>query len=197
MKIRNTSETYGLIAIVLHWVVALGFLAAYAAVYYRHWFTVEKTPANWTALQLHLSLGVTIAIFVILRVIWKFMSITPKHVPGTKLEHLSATGMHVVLYAIMIVMPITGYMGTKVDTDFFFMFQIPQFADTAIFQTVVSGWLGMTFEEFEIPLDFIHKSGGAYVVWVLVALHAGAALYHHYVRKDVVLKRMLSGARTP
>ena len=35
------------------------FLASYISVYYRHWFTKEKTPENWTALQLHLSIGVT------------------------------------------------------------------------------------------------------------------------------------------
>ena len=71
MQIRNTRETYGLIAILLHWIVAVGFIASYAAVYYRRWFTEAKTPENWTALQLHLSVGVTIAVFVLLRVIWR------------------------------------------------------------------------------------------------------------------------------
>lgn len=41
-------------------------------------------------------------------------------------------------------------------------------------------------------MDFIHKQGGAYVIWVLIAAHAEAALYHHFVRRDIVLKRMIS-----
>ena len=43
---------------------ALLFLASYVSVYYRHWFTEDKTPENWTALQLHLSIGITIAVVV-------------------------------------------------------------------------------------------------------------------------------------
>ena len=90
MQIRNTRETYGLIAIVLHWVVAVGFLASYVSVYYRQWFTEAKTPENWTALQLHLSVGVTIAVFVLLRVIWKARNVTLVDAPGTPLEHRAA-----------------------------------------------------------------------------------------------------------
>jgi len=194
MQLRNSREAYGLIAITLHWVIAAGFLAAYVAVYYRRWLTVPETPANLTALQLHLSFGVTIAAFVLLRVIWKLMSIRPQDPPGSRLEHLASHAMHWTLYFIMVMMPITGYLGTGVATNFFFLFEIPKFADTALFKTVVEGWMGLTFKEFEAPIDFIHKNSGAYIVWVLVLLHAGAALYHHYIRRDFVLARMLSPA---
>lgn len=191
MAMKNTHQGYGLVAILLHWIVALGFLAAYMAVYYRHWFTEDKTPENWTALQLHLSFGVTIAVFVVLRVIWRLMNTQPDEVPGTRMEHAAARGMHWLLYAFMIIMPITGYMGCSVATEYFSFGEIPKFSDTALFKTLVADGLGMTFEEFEVPVDFIHKTSGAYLVWVLVLIHAGAALYHHYVRKDAVLKRMM------
>ena len=79
----------------------------------------------------------------------------------------------------------------------FFLIEIPRFADTYLFSTVVEGWMGLTWEQFEAPMDFIHKKGGAYVVWVLIAAHAAAALYHHYIRKDVVLKRMLYPSEDP
>jgi cytochrome b561 len=74
----------------------------------------------------------------------------------------------------------------------FFAIEIPRFADTGIFTTIVGGWIGLTWKEFEQPTDFIHKQGGAYVVSPLIAAHAGAALYHHFVRNDIVLTRMLS-----
>ena len=191
MQLKNSQETYGLIAVLLHWAVALGMIGGYMAVYYRHWFTDAKTAENWTALQLHLSFGVTVGAIVLLRIVWKVLNITPVDAPGTRLEHFASHMMHRVLYAVMVIMPVTGYLGTGAATEYFFLFDIPKFADTALFRTVVENGLGMTFKEFEAPLDFVHKNAGAYVVWVLVALHAGAALYHHFVRKDFILKRML------
>ena len=137
MQIRNTRETYGLIAIALHWIVAIGFIGSYASVYYRQWFTEAKTPENWTALQLHLSFGVTIAVFVVLRVIWKSMNIQPKDVPGAPIEHLAAHAVHWALYAFTVIMPITGYLGTGAATKCFFRFDIPKLADTPVLRIVV------------------------------------------------------------
>ena len=191
MQIKNTKDAYGSIAILLHWIIAAGFLAAYVAVYYRRWFTEEKTPENWTALQLHLSVGVTIAAFVLLRVIWRAMNSPPDELGRTQFERVAARAVHWVLYAIMIVMPITGYMGTGVATEYFFAFEIPKFSDTALYDAVVTNQLGLSWEEFEPPVDFVHKQSGAYLVWVLIAVHTGAALYHHFARRDNVLRRML------
>jgi len=191
MHFKNTRSGYGLVAIGLHWLVALGFLGAYMAVYYRHWFTEDKTPENWTALQLHLSFGVTIAVFVVLRIIWKLSNTKPDALPASPLEHMAAKSTHWLLYAFMIIMPITGYLGCGAPTEYFFLFDIPKFADTAAFKMLVADGLGLTFKEWEGPIDFIHKKSGEYLVWVLILIHAGAALYHHIVRKDGVLKRML------
>ncbi len=50
----------------------------------------------------------------------------------------------------------------------------------------------MTFEEWEVYFDVLrYQIVGPRVLWVIIAAHAGAALYHHYVEKDDVLKRML------
>ncbi|MEG9861655.1 MAG: cytochrome b [Parvularculales bacterium] len=198
MTIKNTKKNYGLISILLHWIVAFGFLGAYAAVYYRHWFStggfsMTELNSNMISLYLHLSFGITIAVFVVLRIIWRLMNKTPDDVSGgNKLEHLAAHGMHWTLYAVMIIMPVTGYMGTKLDTNFFFLFDIPKFNDTWLYPLIVEQWLETDWKSFESVMDAIHKNGGAYVVWVLIALHAGAALYHHFIRKDAVLKRMLT-----
>lgn len=48
----------------------------------------------------------------------------------------------------MITMPITGYIGTGLTADFFYMFEIPKFEDTAMFQWMVVDTFGMTFKEF-------------------------------------------------
>ena len=191
MSFKNTVENYGLIAKWLHWGTAVLFLGSYISVYYRHWFTEEKTPENWTALQLHLSIGVTIAVVVVLRIVWRRANRVPDLEPGTKLEHLAAHAGHYALYAIMIIMPITGYVGTGVNTEYFFIFDIPKFEDTQLFESLVSSGLGLTFQEFEEPIDFIHKEIlGAWLVWILILGHVSAALYHHFVKEDNTLHKM-------
>lgn len=194
MSLKNTADSYGRIAKWFHWTTAALFLAAYVSVYYRQWFTEKQTPENMTALQIHLSVGVSIAVIVALRVIWRLMNRAPADEPGTPLAHLAAHMGHLALYAVMIVAPITGYLGTGVSTDFFFLFEIPKFESTALFQSVVAEGMGLDFKTFEKPIDFIHKDVlGAWLIWLLVLGHAGAALYHHFVLRDRTLMKMTSG----
>ncbi len=188
---KNSATHYGYVARALHWITALLFLLAYAAVYYRQWFTEEKTDLNWTALQLHLSFGVTIGVLVLLRVYWRLTTTQPEPEPASALMHKAAHYGHLALYAVLIIMPLTGYLGTGVATVFFFWFDIPKFADTWLFQSVIQHGLGLSFEQFEAPIDFIHKQGGAYLVWLLILGHAAAALYHHIHLKDRTLLKML------
>ena len=119
------------------------------------------------------------------------MNTNPAQEARTALEHRAAKLGHYALYAIMIIMPITGYLGTGVATEFFFMFDIEKFPNTWFFTQVIQDGLGISFETFEKPIDFIHKEVlGAWLVWMLIAGHVIAALYHHFVRKDRTLKKM-------
>jgi cytochrome b561 len=191
MPLKNTAQSYGTVAKWMHWLTALLFLASYVSVYYRHWFTEDKTPENWNALQLHLSVGVTIGVLVVLRIIWKVMNRSPDPEPGTRLEHLAAKMGHYALYAVMIAMPLTGYLGTGTNTEYFFLFDIPKFELTSLYEAFVFNVMGMSFKEFEEPLDFLHKDiGGAWLVWLLILGHVSAALYHHFVKKDRTLQKM-------
>lgn len=194
MSIKNTAENYGTIAKWLHWSTAALFLGAYASVYYSHWFLEPKTPASFNAFQIHLSIGATIAVVVVLRILWRMANREPNQEPGSALEHLAAHAGHYALYAVMIIMPITGYMGTGGNINYFFMFEIPKFESTQLYEILVSNGLGMTFKEFEKPMDFIHKDVlGAWVVWLLIVGHVLAALYHHYGKKDRTLYKMTTG----
>ncbi len=192
MALNNSANNYGAIAKWLHWTTALLFLGAYVSVKYRHWFTEKDTAENWTALQIHLSIGLTIAVIVLLRVLWKLYDRTPDPEPGTPVERLAAKTGHYALYAIMIIAPVTGYIGTGVNTEYFFLFDITKFGDTGLY-TMIAG--NMEFKQFEKPIDFIHKQVlGEWLVWLLILGHASAAMYHHFVKNDRTLKRMTSGA---
>lgn len=186
MGLKNTADSYGTIAKWLHWITAILFLGAYMSVYYRQWFTVKDTPENWNALQLHLSIGVTIGVIVALRIIWRITNRLPDPEPGSKLEHMAARFGHYLLYAVMIIMPITGYLGTGVNTEYFFMFDITSFK--SYFDSKEA------FKAFEKPIDFVHKDiMGKWVVWLLILGHISAALYHQFVKKDRTMKKMTTG----
>ncbi|MEQ8838560.1 cytochrome b [Haliea sp.] len=195
MPLKNTVEAYGSVAKFLHWITALLFLVSYCSVYFRQWFTELGSDLNWTALQIHLSCGVSLGVIVFLRIYWRIINRNPDPEPGGYWEHRAAAIGHYSLYAVMILLPVTGYMGTGVQTEFFAMFDIPRFADTRIFQVLIEQNLGMTFEAFEPPVDFIHKEIlGAWVAWILISGHVAAAMYHHLVKKDNTVYKMTSSS---
>ena len=194
MVLKNTKINYGSIAKWIHWTIVVLFLGSYCAVYFRHWFTEEKTPENWTALQLHLSFGITIAAVVILRIIWRNLNQTPNQETGSKLARIAAHLGHYALYAVMILMPLTGYIGTGVNTEYFYLFDIPKFESSSLYQILVTNWMGLSFKEFEAPIDYFHKDiMGKWAVWILIAGHVMAAMYHHFVKKDRTLIKMTTG----
>ena len=194
MNYWNTKENYGRIARWLHWGTALLFLLAYVAVYYRHWFTEKRTSENIIALDLHLSAGISVAVIIVLRIVWRNMNVQPTLEAGPRWQHISAHVAHYILYATMILMPLSGYLGTGRATDFFFLFHIPKFEETWLFDVFVWEYLGLTFKEFEEPIDFFHKKiMGSWLVWMLIVGHAGAAFYHHFRLKDRTLIKMSKG----
>ena len=190
-RFENSKERYGLVAQVMHAAVAVLFIAAFATVYFRQWFTEPESALGFAVLHLHLSTGLSILVLGGLRVWWRLRSRTqPDELPGAWWEHLSARLVHVLLYALIILMPLAGYLGTGVPTDFFGLFIIPKFADTAAFDLIVANGLGLTFEEWEVPVDWLHKTLGELLVLSLVGLHVAAALFHHFIRRDGALNRM-------
>lgn len=190
--LRNTTDGFGLLARLFHWTTAACFIGAYIFIYYVLWFVVDKRdPAFLTYINIHWVLGCLVGFLVIPRLVWKLLNVQPQDVPGSPLEHWLAHAAHWGLYALMIVMPVTGYLGTSHYTSFG-LFIIPSFADTAAFAWV-SQITNMTFKEFEAPVDAIHHFLGEWIAWPVVLLHIAAALYHHWVRRDQVLTRMWSG----
>ncbi len=191
MHIKNTVEEYGSIAKWLHWITATLFLASYFTIYYRQWFA-ESELENWSAIQLHLSIGITAGVVAILRLVWYFLNQKPESESGTRIQHLAAQVVHYTLYAIMMIMPVTGYLSIanylssgRGSITFFLLFDITSFRDIQIFNLV-----GISLEELEQPADLIHSSLGAWVVWILILGHLLAALYHHFIKKDRTLYKM-------
>jgi len=204
MAIRNTTLTYGSLAKWLHWSIAILFFLSYCTIYFRIYLTPECpqdlfpegcTNTNILAFTLHKSFGITIAAFVALRIIWRLSNPAPTPEPASPLAHFAAHAAHYALYFFMIAMPLSGWMGSGGPIHFFNLVDIPPFKVSSLFHWMLDqGWFE-SFDTFEVPVDYFHKNiGGATLLWMLIVVHAGAALYHHIIVKDRTLVRMWPGS---
>lgn len=202
MRFRNSLQAYGSISMLFHWLTAAAFISAYMVVYYVIWFVDPDTsikPALFGTvpdprrivplLNIHWVLGITIASLTLPRLLWRVYGTSVGHASTSKAEARAADAAHWALYGLLICMPLSGYMTTYDPTDFG-LFVIPPCHDTAV-GIWMRSLLGLDAKAFEDLTWTIHRFLGKWVAWPLVAVHISAALLHHFVRKDQVLRRML------
>ncbi|NPU14831.1 cytochrome b [Bradyrhizobium sp. 83002] len=191
MPWKNTRMEFGAIAKFFHWTSAAAFIAAYAVVYYVIWFMDDTAPEVLPVLNVHWVLGIFVGVSVVPRLLWRLVNVQPDQPHASHAEAWLAHAAHLGLYALLILMPLTGYIGTDAATDFG-AFAVPSFRETALFGWMESRW-ALSWEAFEPPVDAVHHFVGKWIAWVVVGLHVAAALFHHAVRRDGVLTRMLPG----
>jgi cytochrome b561 len=131
---------------------------------------------------LHKSLGALILFIMTLRIIYRFAHGAPTPEPTLKpWEHVAAETVHWSLYAMLIATPMIALWGYSVygqAAPFFGIFQIPPFTAKN--------------EHLAEQIFYIHGWMG-WAVGALLCLHIAAALNHHFIRGDGVLRRMLPG----
>ncbi|WP_300337789.1 cytochrome b [Accumulibacter sp.] len=180
MSWRNRTDRYGSLSIGLHWLMLLLFVAVYACIELREYFPKGSDPRE--ALKTwHFMLGLSLFVLAALRLLVRLTGPVPRIEPDPPAwQKLSARLMHAALYALMIGMPLAGWLllsaaGKPIP---FFALQLPALIGE-------SKNLANTIKE-------IHEVGGK-VGYVLIGLHAAAALFHHYFVRDDTLQRMLPG----
>lgn len=191
MQLKNDKRRFGAVAGACHWIIAGAFILSYPVVYYVIWvLDNDRNAPNFMAwLNMHWFLGILVGVLVIPRLIWRITSQEPEEVPGSAVEHILSKLAHWGLYSLMLIMPLSGYLGTggaPGDTIDLYLFTIPRFTNTQLFQILQIDW-----KTFEPVMDVIHHFVGKWVAWAVVLLHIAAAFYHHFVRHDTVLVRML------
>lgn len=189
--IKNTANSYGSVAKWLHWLTALLILAAYVVIYYLDWVLDMKGPQRTLFLQLHKCIGFSVLIFVLLRLYWRFTNPQPALPQSMPKWQVTASHVsHFLLYFLLIAMPVTGYIGNSNGVDYG-LFKVTAFKNTG-FGIWLMDLVNMPYEEFEKGFDTFHyKVVGPFIFSAVVAVHIAAGLFHHYVEKDDVLKRML------
>ena len=138
--------------------------------YYNPWY--KDAP------HYHKSIGLLLAAVLILRLMWKLKQIKPTGI-GKPWEQRTATVVHAFLYLGLFSLFLSGYLISTADgrgIDIFSWFTLPS--------------LGQWFANQEDLAGDIHE-WLAYALIALVAVHAGAALKHHFINKDATLKRIV------
>lgn len=175
--LRNTSSSYGWVSIFAHWISAIAVIGLFGVGF---WMVDLDYYSSWykTAPDLHKSVGILLAVLIVLRITWKVMNANPAPI-GNVIEKKAAHGVHGLLYLLLFSMFISGYLISTADgrgIEVFTWFEVPG--------------LGSFIENQEDLAGEVHEYL-AYSLIGLVALHALAAFFHHIVHKDRTLIRML------
>ena len=183
MPIRNTTARWGSLAQLFHWVIVALIITQFTLATLSA--SLPLGMAKLAMLARHKSVGITILGLAVLRLAWRWMNPAPA-LPDTlkPYERMLAHVSHFALYALLFLMPLTGWAmssARKYPVSWFSLVQLPDFVapNRALY-------------------DILHTTH-AVLAWTLVGvavLHAAAAFKHHFVLKDDVLRRMLPFTRT-
>jgi len=170
--------TYTRTAVALHWAIALLISAAFPLGLYMHGLALS--PTKLRLFNYHKWIGMTALMLVVVRLLWRSIY-RPPELPATmaRWERIGALAMHLLLYALMVAAPLSGWL----------------MSSATGFQTV---WFGVIplpdligkDKEFGRFLMELHKNLD-YLLIALVGLHIAAALRHHFIVHDGVLAQML------
>ncbi|CAG0980058.1 Cytochrome b561 [Methylophilaceae bacterium] len=180
MTIRNHPERYSTPVVILHWFMLLLLIAVYGFIELRELFPKGTEPRELMK-TLHFMLGLTVLATVFLRLFFRISSRTPaiQPAPGWISRRVSQA-VQIALYTLMIGMPIAGWLVLSAagkPVPFFGLELPPLIAENKGLADTIKG---------------VHKTVGK-AGYLLIAAHALAGLYHHYVRRDNTLTRILPG----
>ena len=179
--LANTERRYGLVAVALHWAMAVLLLVLVAmGVYMVRLPDAGFDQVKITLILVHKAIGLGALGAVLLRLGWRVGSALPALAEGLPpWQQVAARFVHLLLYALMLALPLTGWLMSSAGgypVTLFAGIELPDLVDyneqQFRFYIALHRWLG-------------------YALALVVALHAAAALRHHYGLKDDTLRRML------
>jgi len=179
MNWQNTNQNYGVIAILFHWLTAVTVFALFFTGWYMmgldYYDELYNTLPAW-----HKSVGILFMGFMALRLVWNILNVKPDPLSGAgTLQNLFASVVHKLMLLVIVAILVTGYLIPTANgegIDVFGWFTLGALAQVHESQADVAGKLHMYL---------------AYGLIVLAALHAIAALLHHFIYRDRTLKRMI------
>lgn len=178
----SSVSRYSLVAMGLHWLIA----ALIIFMILLGWRLDDHTSTRFELFQLHKSIGISILILSLLRLVWRFFKTPPAELPAPAWQQVAARLVHVGFYVIMIGLPLSGWAMVSASK-----IGVP----TLLFHTVP--WPHLPLPRSEALHD-VFEGGHKALVWVtilLLGLHVGAALKHHFFDRDETIGRMVPGLK--
>ncbi|MEJ0010286.1 MAG: cytochrome b [Alphaproteobacteria bacterium] len=175
---RNTQNNYGILARFFHWLIAGAVI--FMLTLGLTMMDLPNGPAKLTDIGLHKSIGACILVVVALRFLWRQANPVPALPAGMpSWERLGAHASHFALYFMLFAMPLLGWALSSAAG-----------YPVSVFGLVTLPNLVAANKEQAQLFTMLHNRG-AYLLIGLISLHALAAFYHHLIRRDTVLTRML------
>lgn len=177
-RLTNSTRQYGWISILLHWLVALTVIGLYPLGLYIVSLSYFD-PGYRLYPHLHRSLGLLLALVIVIRLLWKLVNPSPRLLAEKAWEKWAAKTGHGLLYILLLTVVTSGYLLSTADgrsIQVFNWFSVPAIP-----------WLATRHEELAGSVHFY----AATLLVILAGLHALAALKHHFIDHNATLKRML------
>jgi cytochrome b561 len=180
--VNPSPPAYTPVARVLHWLTAALVLTAIAAGITMKNFLGEG-PAQNFLYNLHWSIGATLIPILLVRLIYR-LTHWPLPLPDDipPFQRITAAAVHWLLYVLLVVQPIVGWIAKSAYG-----------GPITVFWAINLPPIWEQDEDFSEDVLFVHDVIG-FALAGLLCLHIGAALFHHFVRRDRVLLRMVTGA---
>jgi len=180
LRIKNEPDRYGIISRLLHWTIAILFISLIPLGIFASMIP-EDTPFRLSYYVVHKTIGVTLFILVLIRIVWNILSKRPELDSSLKARDAKlAHSAHLALYFAMLALPITGFMMTSYHgygTYFYFWEFSPPVEESDVY--IVWG----LFHKYLLP----------YLIYVVLGAHILGALKHHFIDDDKnAIKRMVS-----
>ncbi len=174
--IKNTQTSYGSVAKFFHWTI---FTLVVFMLFLGFFMDDIEKPLRGTVINIHKLIGITILCLMILRLLWALSNPKPVLPLGTPTwQHAAERITHFSLYAVLIAMPLSGWIGSVAAG------YVPHFFSWSLTLPISQS---KSLDEF----SFTTHTVLAYTIIALVSLHVLAALYHHIIKKDDILLRMM------
>jgi len=185
MSLANTDRQYGIAAIALHWLLALLITTLVVmGIYMVRLPDVGFSATKIILVLIHKEIGMIVLGLAVVRLAWRQWNVLPRLVETLpEWQKVIAIFVHLSLYALMLALPITGWLMSSaagIPVSVLNLVTLPDYVprDELLFER----------------LRLIHDWFG-YAIALLICLHAGAALGHHFVLRDETLRKMLWSGR--
>lgn len=179
----SETQRYTRTAIVLHWLIAIAVIVQFSWGWAMQSIPKQPPGLRADAFNLHKSVGLTLLALMVLRLLWRWRHPAPPLPPMPRWQAVLAQVVHALLYATLLLHPLSGYLGS-------------------VYSGYPVRYFGVTLPAWghaDVALKNFFSASHFVTSWVLAAavlLHLAGALWHAFGARDGLLARMGIGSGT-